>query len=68
MASKSREQNQGKGKNLGQGLAGITDQERRDLAPSGDEAPTKDQSDRLTSGEQGQLKSRQGGKGSDTRH
>lgn len=29
MASKSREQNQRKGKNLGQGVAGITDQERR---------------------------------------
>ena len=68
MASKSREQNQGKGKNLGQGLAGITDQERRDLAPSGDDAPTKDQSGRLTSGEQGQQKHRQGGKRSDTRH
>ena len=68
MASKSREQNQGKGKNLGQGLAGITDQERRDLASSGDDAPTKDQSDRLTSGEQGQQKHRQGGKSSDTRH
>lgn len=53
MANKSREQNQGKGRNLGQGLAGIADQERRDLAPSGDDAPTKDQSDRLTSGEQG---------------
>jgi hypothetical protein len=65
MASKSREQNQGKGRNLGQGLAGITDQERRDLAHSGEEAPTKDQSDRLTSGEQGQQKNR---KDRDTRH
>ena len=65
MANKSREQNQGKGKNLGQGLAGITDQERRDLAPSGDDAPTKDQSDRLTSGEQGQ---QERGKNDDTRH
>lgn len=67
-ASRSREQNQGKGRNLGQGLAGITDQERRDLAPSGDDAPTKDQSDRLTSGEQGPQTSRQGGKSGDTRH
>ena len=50
MASKSREQNQRKGKNLGQGVAGITDQERRNLSHSGEEAPTKDQSDRLTSG------------------
>lgn len=65
MANKSREQNQGKGKNLGQGLAGITDKERRDLAPSGNDAPTKDQADRLTSGEQGQQKNRQD---SDTRH
>ncbi|KQY52621.1 hypothetical protein ASD14_08535 [Lysobacter sp. Root494] len=65
MTSKSREQVQDKGKNLGQGLAGITDQERRDLAQSGEDAPTKDQSDRRSSGEQGQQKSR---KGSDTRH
>jgi hypothetical protein len=68
MASKSREQNQGKGKNLGQGLAGITDRERRDLAPGGDDASTKDQSDRLTSGEQSQQKNRPGEKHSDTRH
>ena len=65
MANKSREQTPGKGKNLGQGLAGITDNDRRDLAPSGDDAPTKDQSGRLTSGEQGQQKGR---KDSDTRH
>jgi hypothetical protein len=65
MGSKSREQNPGKGRNLGQGLAGITDQERRDLARSGEDAPTKDQSDRLTSGEQGQQKNR---KDSNTRH
>ena len=65
MANKSREQNQGKGKNLGQGLAGITDQERRDLAPSGDDAPTRDQSGRRTSGEQGQQELRKDG---DTRH
>ena len=68
MANKSREQNQGKGRTLGQGLAGITDQERRDLAPSGDDAPTKDQSDRLTSGEQGQQKNSPSEKRSDTRH
>ena len=48
-----REHQQGKGRNLGQGLANITDQDRRDLAPSGDDAPTQDQRDRLTSGEQG---------------
>ena len=30
-----------KGKNLGQGLAGINDKDRRDLA--GDDPPTKDQ-------------------------
>jgi hypothetical protein len=53
MANKSREENQGKGKNLGQGLAGITDQDRRDLSPSGDDAPTKDQAGKRTSGEQG---------------
>jgi len=33
-----------KGKNLGQGLAGITDKDRRDLVGRGDKAPTKDQS------------------------
>ena len=38
---------------LGQGLANIADQDRRDLAPSGDDAPTRDQRDRPTSGEQG---------------
>lgn len=65
MASKSREQNQRKGKNLGQGVAGITDQERRNLSHSGEEAPTKDQSDRLTSGEQGQQRNRQD---NNTRH
>ena len=49
-----REHHQGKGRNLGQGLANITDQDRRDLAPSGDDAPTQDQRDVLTSGEQGE--------------
>ena len=44
---------QDRGRNLGKGLAGVTPQERRDLAGSGDDAPTKDQSQRLTSGEQG---------------
>ena len=57
------EQNQDKGKNLGQGLAGITDKQRRDLAGRGDDAPTKDQSDRATSGEHGRQK---GGKDGDT--
>lgn len=41
------------GKNLGQGLGNIRDQQRRDLAGSGDDAPTKDQAGRATSGEQG---------------
>ncbi len=55
MSDKSREQNQGKGENLGQGLAGITDKQRRDLAGRGDDAPTKDQSG-VGSGEQNQRK------------
>ncbi|HZH44336.1 MAG TPA: hypothetical protein VEY50_09685 [Lysobacter sp.] len=42
-----------KGKNLGQGLANVTDQQRRDLAGSGARAPTQDQAGRPTSGEQG---------------
>ena len=42
-----------KGKNLGQGLAGVTSTERRDLAGRGDKAPSKDQEDLVTSGEQG---------------
>ena len=41
------------GKNLGQGLGNIRDQQRRDLAGSGDDAPTKDQAARQASGEQG---------------
>ncbi|RPE81926.1 hypothetical protein [Vulcaniibacterium tengchongense] len=49
----NREQNPGKGKNLGRGLANIGDQDRRDLAGSGDKAPTQDQSRRMTSGERG---------------
>ena len=36
-----REHHQGKGRNLGQGLANITDQDRRDLAPSGDAGPAR---------------------------
>jgi hypothetical protein len=32
-----------KGRNLGQGLANINDNQRRDLAGSGDDAPTQDQ-------------------------
>ena len=46
MTNTSREQNQGKGKNLGQGLAGITDKQRRELAGRGDDAPTQDQPER----------------------
>jgi hypothetical protein len=41
------------GKNLGQGLGNIRDPQRRDLAGSGDDAPTKDQAKRPTSGEVG---------------
>ena len=41
------------GKNLGQGLGNIRDQQRRDLAGSGDDAPTKDQARRPTSGDAG---------------
>ena len=51
--NQGREHNPGKGRNTGQGLANITDTDRRDLAPSGDDAPTQDQAGRLTSGEQG---------------
>ena len=40
------------GRNLGQGLGNITDRQRRDLAGSGDAAPTRDQATRETSGEQ----------------
>lgn len=55
-----REHHQGKGRNLGQGLANITDQDRRDLAPSGDDAPTQDQRGALTSGEQGEARHQRG--------
>ena len=55
-----REHQPGKGRNLGQGLANITDQDRRDLAPSGDDAPTQDQRDALTSGEQGEARHQRG--------
>jgi hypothetical protein len=41
------------GRNLGQGLGNIRDQQRRDLAGSGEDAPTQDQAGRPTSGEQG---------------
>lgn len=41
------------GKNLGQGLAGLNDNQRRDLAGSGDEAPTQDQRDIVTSDRKG---------------
>lgn len=51
-ADHHQENNQGKGKNLGQGLANISDKDRRDLA-SGDNAPTKDQAKRPTPGKQG---------------
>jgi hypothetical protein len=41
------------GKNLGQGLAGVNDNQRRDLAGSGDDAPTQDQRDIVTSDQKG---------------
>ncbi|MFZ5663445.1 MAG: hypothetical protein ACOY9B_12185 [Pseudomonadota bacterium] len=41
------------GKNKGQGLANVNDTQRRDLAGSGDRAPTQDQAGRPTSGERG---------------
>lgn len=44
-----RENNPGKGKNLGQGLANISDKDRRDLA-SGDDAPTRDQAEHQAAG------------------
>jgi hypothetical protein len=40
---KNQPPSQNKGKNLGQGLSGITDQQRRELAGTGDDAPTQDQ-------------------------
>ena len=64
MNDKSREQNQGKGKNLGQGLAGITDKQRRDLAGRGDDAPTKDQSGLGSGAQPGQKNTKDG----DARH
>lgn len=52
-ADHGRENNPGKGKNLGQGLANIGDKDRRDLA-SGDDAPTGDQAKRPAPEKQGQ--------------
>jgi len=45
MSSRDKNQppSQNRGKNLGQGLAGIRDTQRRELAGSGDDAPTQDQ-------------------------
>lgn len=42
-----------KGRNLGQGLANINDNQRRDLAGSGDDAPTQDQRGTVTSDRKG---------------
>lgn len=42
-----------KGKNLGQGLANINDNQRRDLAGSGDDAPTQDQRGIVSSDQKG---------------
>ena len=44
---------QNSGKNRGQGLAGVNDNQRRDLAGSGDDAPTRDQRDIVTSDQKG---------------
>lgn len=41
------------GKNLGQGLAGVNDNQRRDLVGSGDDAPTQDQRDVVPSDQKG---------------
>lgn len=66
--ARNREENQGKGRNRGQGIANVTDEQRRDLAPSGDDAPTEDQRDKLTSGEQGHARSTRQGDRGETRH
>lgn len=66
--ARNREQNQGKGRNLGQGVANLTDEQRRDLAPSGDEAPTEDQRGKLTSGERGHARDQEGAGGGDQRN
>lgn len=49
-----------RGKNLGQGLANITDKQRRDLAGTGDDAPTEDQRRPERSGHQEGNDSRSG--------
>ena len=41
------------GRNLGQGLGNITDRQRRELAGSGDDAPTQDQRSRPTPDDRG---------------
>ena len=41
------------GRNLGQGLGNITDRQRRELAGSGDDAPTEDQRTAPASSERG---------------
>lgn len=66
--ARNREQNQGKGRNLGQGVANLTDEQRRDLAPSGDEAPTEDQRGKLTSGERGHARDQEDAGGGDQRN
>jgi hypothetical protein len=45
MATQDKNQapSQNKGKNLGQGLSGVNDQQRRELAGTGDDSPTQDQ-------------------------
>jgi hypothetical protein len=48
---------QNSGKNLGHGLGGVNDNPRRDLAGSGDEAPTQDQRETVTSDQKGRQNS-----------
>lgn len=50
--SDQQQRSHDRGKNLGQGLGNITDKQRRDLAGTGDDAPTKDQRRAERSGHQ----------------
>ena len=49
----SREANPGKGKNLGQGLAGVNDNQRRDMKAKRQDEPLKDQGDKLDERDEG---------------
>lgn len=55
-----------KGKNLGQGLAGINDNQRRELMGNGDSAPTQDQ--RQTLGKNGSRPDENQGSAEDRKH